>query len=75
MPNYVMAYDADCGPCSRFKSVIDLLDRYHWIDFILLTEADKLGILNRVPQSMRFKSFHLISPVEKHRVEQKLSLI
>lgn len=32
------------------------------IHFVSLTEADKSGLLDQIPQSIRFKSFHLISP-------------
>ena len=57
-----MAYDADCGPCTEFKRLVDLLDIYHAIDFIPLADADKLGLLNTISELLRFKSFHLISP-------------
>jgi hypothetical protein len=49
-------------PCSRFKHIVDLLDVYQIIDFISLKEADKSGLLNQVPQSIGFKSFHLLNP-------------
>ncbi|MGH9975438.1 MAG: DCC1-like thiol-disulfide oxidoreductase family protein [Nitrososphaeraceae archaeon] len=67
MSNYVMVYDADCGPCMRFKDAISILDRHKRIDFIPLIEADRIGFLNQVPQSLRFKSFHLISPAGEIR--------
>lgn len=57
-----LAYDIDCGPCVRFKIAVDFFDRYHRIDFLSLIEADKFGLLNCVPQNLKFKSFHLISP-------------
>ena len=57
-----MAYDSDCGPCRRFKSVVDFFDISHQIDFISLTVADDFGLLNKVPQLVRYKSFHLIFP-------------
>jgi predicted DCC family thiol-disulfide oxidoreductase YuxK len=60
--NYLMAYDADCGPCTQFKRLVDFLDIYHVIDFVSLADADKLGLLNNMSESLRFKSFHLISP-------------
>lgn len=60
--NYLMAYDADCGPCTQFKRLVDFLDIYHAIDFIHLADADKLGLLNTISEPLRFKSFHLISP-------------
>lgn len=62
-----MIYDADCGPCSRFKGIISILDTYKRIDFISMIEANNAGYLNRIPQSLRFKSFHLISPAGQIR--------
>jgi predicted DCC family thiol-disulfide oxidoreductase YuxK len=59
---YILAYDADCGPCTRFSHAVDILDRYEKIDFISLIEADRKGLLDRIPPSMRYKSFHLIFP-------------
>ncbi len=59
---YILAYDADCGPCTRFSHAVDILDIYQKIDFISLTEADQKGLLDKIPASMRYKSFHLISP-------------
>lgn len=61
LSTYIMAYDADCGPCMRFKYIVDFLDAYHRIDFLSLTKADELGLLNRIPQSLRYTSFHLVS--------------
>jgi predicted DCC family thiol-disulfide oxidoreductase YuxK len=61
MPNYLLAYDADCGPCTQFKRLVDFLDAYHTIDFLSLTDANEHGLLNRIPESLRFESFHLIS--------------
>jgi predicted DCC family thiol-disulfide oxidoreductase YuxK len=61
LPDYFLAYDADCGPCTRFKQLVDFLDRYHRIDFLSLTKAEELGLLDRIPQSLKFTSFHLIS--------------
>ena len=59
---YILAYDADCGPCTRFSHAVDILDKYEKIDFISLTEADQKGLLDNVPASMRYRSFHLIFP-------------
>ena len=56
-----MAYDADCGPCTQFKRLVDFLDVCHVIDFIPLANADKLGLLNNMSEPLRFKSFYLIS--------------
>ena len=62
LTNYLLAYDADCGPCTLFKRLVDFLDVYNIIDFVSLTHANELGLLNKIPESFRFKSFHLISP-------------
>lgn len=59
---YILAYDADCGPCTRFKHAVDILDKYEKIDFISLAKADQKGMLDKIPASMRYKSFHLIFP-------------
>ena len=61
-PKYVLAYDADCGPCTKFSHAVDILDRYQKIDFISLTRADKEGLLDKIPASRRYTSFHLILP-------------
>jgi predicted DCC family thiol-disulfide oxidoreductase YuxK len=66
MPSYLLAYDADCGPCTRFKCLVDFLDAYHKIDFLSLTDADEHGLLNRIPKSRRFESFHLISSTNEY---------
>jgi len=59
---YILAYDADCGPCTRFAHVVDNLDKNEKIDFISLTIADREGMLDRISAPLRYKSFHLISP-------------
>jgi len=60
--NYILAYDVDCGPCTRFSHIVDILDKYQKIDFISLTEADQKGLLDKIPAPLRYKSFHLILP-------------
>jgi len=60
--NYILAYDADCGPCTRFAHIVDRLDRNKRIDFTSLTVADQLGMLDRISAPLRYRSFHLISP-------------
>jgi predicted DCC family thiol-disulfide oxidoreductase YuxK len=62
---YILAYDADCGPCTRFRHAVDIFDIYQKIGFITLTEADQKGLLDKIPASMRYKSFHLIFPDRK----------
>jgi predicted DCC family thiol-disulfide oxidoreductase YuxK len=59
---YILAYDADCGPCARFAYVVNGLDKYKKIDFISLTIADQQGLLDRISVPLRYRSFHLISP-------------
>ena len=46
---YVLAYDAYCGPCTKFKRIVDILDKYERIDFILLTKTDQEGLLDNIP--------------------------
>jgi len=58
----ILAYDADCGPCTKFKRIVDILDKCERIDFISLTKADQEGLLDKIPVHQRFKSFHLIFP-------------
>ncbi len=59
---YILVYDADCGPCTRCRHAVDIFDIDQKIDFISLTEADRKGLLDKIPASMRYKSFHLIFP-------------
>jgi len=60
--NYILAYDVDCGPCTRFRNIVDILDKCEKIDFISLTEANQKGLLDKIPVPLRYKSFHLILP-------------
>jgi predicted DCC family thiol-disulfide oxidoreductase YuxK len=62
MSRYRLAYDADCGPCTKFKRAIGFLDSYHRISPISLVEADSLGMLDKVPAARRHRSFHLVAP-------------
>ena len=57
-----MAYDADCGPCTRIRNIVDILDKYEKIDFFSLTKADQKGLFDMIPTPLRYKSFHLIFP-------------
>jgi predicted DCC family thiol-disulfide oxidoreductase YuxK len=59
---YILAYDANCGPCTKFRRIVDILDKYERIDFISLTKADREGLLDEIPVHQRYKSFHLIPP-------------
>ncbi len=62
MSKLVLAYDADCGPCTRFKHLIDFIDTENQVDFISLMEADETGLLDKIPRSARHTSFHLVFP-------------
>ena len=59
---YILAYDAYCGPCRRFRRAVDILDKHEKIDFISLTNADQAGLLDKIYAPLRYKSFHLIFP-------------
>jgi predicted DCC family thiol-disulfide oxidoreductase YuxK len=62
LSRYILAYDADCGPCTRFAHVVDSLDKSEIIDFISIILADQKGLLDRISPPLRYKSFHLILP-------------
>jgi predicted DCC family thiol-disulfide oxidoreductase YuxK len=57
-----VVYDAGCGPCTTFKRVLTFLDPKRRIDFISLADADNEGILDGLPESRRWSSFHLVAP-------------
>jgi predicted DCC family thiol-disulfide oxidoreductase YuxK len=59
---YILAYDADCGPCTRFAHIVNSLDKHEKIDFIPLAVADQQGLLDGISAPLRYRSFHLISP-------------
>lgn len=59
---YLLAYDASCGPCRRFKRAVSLLDSYGRFVYLPLEEADSEGLLDAVLPSLRYRSFHLVSP-------------
>jgi predicted DCC family thiol-disulfide oxidoreductase YuxK len=62
LSRYILAYDADCGPCTSFAHVVDSLDKSEIIDFISIILADQKGLLDRISPPLRYKSFHLILP-------------
>ena len=61
MPKFILVYDSECGPCSRFRQIIDFLDGYDRIEYVSLTDADKKGLLDDVPFYQRHRYFHLIT--------------
>ena len=58
---YILAYDADCAPYTRFRNSVDILDKYKKIDFMLLTEADQKCLLDVIPalSTLRVISSHI----------------
>jgi predicted DCC family thiol-disulfide oxidoreductase YuxK len=54
---YILAYDATCGPCTKFKRIVDILDKYERIDFISLTKADEEGLLDKISVHQRLTKF------------------
>ena len=63
MPDFILAYDASCGPCSRFKAIVEFLDAKQRIRFVPLQEADTSGLIEGVQPSLRYRSFHLLDSV------------
>lgn len=59
----MVAYDANCNPCRRFKCIINILDVYQNRDFISLTKTDENGLLDEIPKSVRFESFYLLRSI------------
>ena len=59
-PDFLLAYDASCGPCSRFKSIVKFLDARKRIGFVSLEMADRSGAIKGISPSLRYSSFHLV---------------
>ena len=62
LSKYLLLYDSDCGPCTRFKRASDFLDAHRKIDFMPIDEAEELGLLDELQESRRHGSFHLVLP-------------
>lgn len=62
MARYLLAYDAGCGPCSRFKDAVGLLDTRGRIGFVSIAEADAAGMLEGIEARERYRAFHLVGP-------------
>jgi predicted DCC family thiol-disulfide oxidoreductase YuxK len=58
---FVLAYDAGCGPCSKFRAVVGFLDARRIVDFVDIEDAERSGLLDGVPQAHRYASFHVVS--------------
>lgn len=57
-----MAYDARCGPCSKFKAAVDFLDVRNLLEFMSLDVAESSGLMAGIDRSARYSSFHLVDP-------------
>jgi len=57
-----LVYDGDCGSCSKFKEIVDVLDGNNRLEYDTLAEADYDSLLESIPKAKRNRSFHLISP-------------
>jgi predicted DCC family thiol-disulfide oxidoreductase YuxK len=62
MREVVLAYDARCGPCSRFRSIAEFLDARHLIGFESIESVSSRGLLDVLPLNLRHRSFHLVYP-------------
>jgi predicted DCC family thiol-disulfide oxidoreductase YuxK len=60
--SYVLVYDSDCGPCTRFRDVVSFFDTRRKMIYIGLDDADRRGVLDSVSRGRRHRSFHLVSP-------------
>lgn len=61
----LLVYDADCGPCVRFKRAVDFLEPRGLLGFMSIRKARDLGLLNDMPDTRRYSSFHLIKPKQE----------
>jgi len=59
---FILAYDAGCGPCTRFRRLVEFFDARRRMTYISLSEADSEGMLDGVRPSLRHGSFHLLLP-------------
>ena len=60
MATSLLVYDADCGPCTRFKKALDFLDANQNLVFMSIEHAERAGLLDALPDRRRHSSFHLI---------------
>ena len=59
---YVLVYDADCSMCTRFKDMIDFLDADENFGFMSIDDAERIGLLDSLPDVRRHRSFHIVRP-------------
>jgi len=62
---YILVYDADCGLCTGFRNAAELLDAHGNLRFISIDHAERVGLLDELPDHLRHRSFHLILPDKK----------
>ncbi len=62
MYDHLLIYDHYCGPCRTFKQLVDLIDINNKIGYLSLVDANNKGMLDIIPITIRFNSFHLILP-------------
>jgi len=61
-PLHLLVHDSQCGPCTRFKDIVDILDEKERIYFVGLVEAEESGLLESIPLARGDRSFHLVLP-------------
>ena len=62
LAGYVLAYDADCSMCTRFRNTIEFLDAHRNLRFMSIDNAEQAGLLDALPDALRHRSFHLVLP-------------
>jgi len=58
----LLAYDAECGPCTSLKRLVSFLDPGGKIGYLSLREAQSNGLLDILPPQSRYSSAHLVLP-------------
>jgi predicted DCC family thiol-disulfide oxidoreductase YuxK len=56
----VLAFDRDCGPCTKFSKIVSRLDIFDKIELMPIAAAEKQGLLDSIPPSLHYDSFHMI---------------
>jgi predicted DCC family thiol-disulfide oxidoreductase YuxK len=58
---YTLVYDSGCGPCTAFMRVVGFLDPARRMRYEGIDQAEREGLLSRVPPAARRRSFHLVA--------------
>ena len=61
MVRHVLVYDAGCGPCRRFRRLVEFLDVHDSISYVSLEGAEAEGLLEGIEPRLRHRSFHLLT--------------